>query len=811
MSDLRFALRTFRKNPVFTIVAVLTLGLGIGANTAMFSVVSGVLLDPLPYAQPDRLVRLWTRYLPQSGLDIERFPLSVPELVDYREQSQTMQSVVPYATTSRTIAADGHEPARVRAAFLGAGMFDLLGVEPLVGRVFAPEEELPDAALTAVLSHGLWRRRYGADRSVIGRTIEINGLPVQVIGVMPPEFVFPSAPVEMWLPLGLDEAATTNRFNHFVVAIGRLAPGITLPQAEAELEAITAAWNLDHEHHAMGHFVFLTDLQTDIVGDSRRVLWLLMAAVALVLLIACVNVANLLLARTEKRHAEVAVRTALGADRGRLIRQFLIESLVLAGAGAAIGFALAAWATPAIIAINPEAIPRTENVVVDLPVLAFTILAAAGTALLFGIVPALHAGARGVASGSISEIRVTGLRGRARFRRFLVGAEVALSVVVVLAAGLVTRSLIALAQVDPGVDVERVLTFDLALPASDYGDAATVPGVYEQILERIRALPGVTAAGSATAIPIADDPPRIDFTIEGAPAAPAGVPSASADAIIVQQGYFDALGIPLLRGRLPEPSDGPDAPMVAVINQTTVERYWPGEDPIGRRFRYASAPPLPWITVAGIVADTKVGGLTEEPRAQIYLPHRQVRVAQGSPGRTMTVVVRTALPPTRLVGSVRGVIREIDPILPLANVRTMEDVLRAAAARPRLTANLLGVFALIALALATVGIYGVVSFATARRTREIGVRMALGARHTDVLRQIVAEGMRPVVVGVVLGAVVALAGARVLSDVLFGVSPRDPVTFVVVPLVLAAVAGLASYLPARRAARVAPMESLRYE
>jgi putative ABC transport system permease protein len=804
MNDFRYALRTLRKTPGFTISAVLTLALGIGATTAMFSVVRGVLLDPLPYERPGELVALWTRYLPSSGEDIPQFPLSPPEMIEYRDQSRLMRDVVPYGVLDRTLGGDGEAPRRVRTGFLGAGMFDLLGVQAAAGRTFAPEEELPGAGPVLVLGHRLWLERFGGDPAVVGRTVTFNGLPAQVAGVMPERFVFPDASVDLWAPFGLDEAAATNRFAHYLMAVGRLAPGATLEGAQWELETITAAWSAEHEHHAMGHFIFLRGFRDDVVGDRGPLLWLLMAAVALVLIIAGVNVANLLLARTESRHAEVAVRAALGATRSRLARQFLTESLVLAGAGALIGVLFAAWAMPALLAVNPDALPRGEAVRLDGLVLGFALLTAVGTALLFGLAPALRASA---SAGSLPARRATGGPAHTRLHGILIGGQAALGVAVILAGGLVARSFVELTRVDAGVHSQGVLLFDLQLPASDY-PAAAVPATYGQLLERLHGLPGVRRAGATSSLPVADVPTRQDITIDGVPDPPPGVAHHSADIVAVHPGYFEALGIPVLEGRPLDPGDRDGARLVALVNEAAADRYWP-DGAVGGRFRYTGE--RPWIAIVGVVGDTKVEGLREDDRPQVYLPHPQLRAAQGSIGRGATIVVRTDPEPMALAAPVRAVVRELDAGLPVANLRTMDGVLARAVAPERFTASLMGGFALLVLLLAAIGVYGVVAYAMVRRTREIGIRMALGARAGDVLTTMMGVAVRPVAIGLILGLAATLAGAGLLSRFVYNVSARDPVTFLAAPLLLLAVAAAATYLPARRAARIHPMEALRHE
>jgi putative ABC transport system permease protein len=813
--DLRFALRQLGRSPGFTAVAALTLALGIGANTGVFSVLRAAVLQPLPFARPDRLVVLQTRYLPSSGLDIPWFPLSAPEVEDYRDQSRTLQDVVPWTRENETLVGREGAPVQLRVGQVGRGMFRLLGVDAALGRTFAPEEEEPSASPTTVLSYSLWKSRFGGDPEVVGRTISLDGANTRVVGVMPRGFEFPSAQVAAWRPLGLDENRLPPRGAHFLVAVGRLRPGATLAQAQAEQQRIREAWSERFQHYAMGHYVYVTPLRTLLVGDVGHVLWTLMAAVGLVLLIACVNVANLLLARTERRHRELSVRAALGAGRLRLIGQLLVEGLVLSAVGGAAGLLLAAWGTRALVAVDPGAIPRSGHIHVDMTVLLFTLGLTVVTALVFGILPAFQSTSGRLAGGLVSGSRIGSGRRRTAFRRGLVATEVAVSLVVVVAAALLLRSFWRLTSVDPGVESRNVLTFGLSLPQAGYPEAEQVPAFYEQLLRRLESLPGVRSASAATSLPVADDPPRADFRVEGEPPPAEGVPAWNADAVAVEPGYFRTMGIPVLRGRVSGSGDRAGTELVAVVNRALVRRYWPGESPIGRRIGYAAASTpddsVAWIRIVGVVGDTRVGGLDAEPRPEVFLPHDQLRLSQGSTGRSTNIVLRTDLPPLRLLPAAREAVAELDPRLPLVEPRTMHQVLGRSVARPRMMADLLGGFGLIALLLASVGVYGVMAYTVSLRTREIGIRMALGARAGQVLRLVLAQSLRPVILGVSVGVVAALAGTRLLASQLFGISPADPVSYAAVALLLGGAAALACWIPARRAARVDPARALRIE
>lgn len=808
--DVAFAVRQLSRSPGFATVAVVTLAVGIGANTAVFSVVDGVLLRPLPYQEPDRLLAVWTRYLPSTGLDIPEFPISAPEVLDYREQSEAVD-VAYYYEAQRTLDDGSGDPTRVGTAYVGPRLFSLLGVRPALGRDFSAAEHDPAAGPTVVLTHDAWRERFGEDPGILGRRIELNGTSAPVVGVLPEDFVFPDRSAQLFVPLRLEEADPGGRGAHWLSAVARLRGETTLEQARAELETITAGWYREWEHHAAGHFLVLKPLRDEILGDTDSRLWLAFAAVGLVLLIACVNVANLLLTRAERRQRELALRTALGAGRGRLARQLLTESLVLAGAGAALGVVLAWWGTGAVLGIDPTAIPRAEGVALDGRVLLFAAGLATATAVLFGLVPALRADVSAPVETLAGEGRSTSGIGRLRLRRTLVAAEVALSVVVVLAAGLVVRSFRTLSAVETGVETERLLTFQLSLPSASHPSDEQVPVFYASLLERLEALPGVERASVTSALPLTEDFGRWDFLVEGRPPPGDAVPAHNASPVWVDGGYFETMEMPVLRGRGLTPADDATGPFVAVVNEAAARRYWPGSDPLGERITFQFGDDPVWLTIVGVVADARAERLDEDPRPQIYATHTQLNAHMGSVARTLTVALRTSGDPGGLLPAVRRVVGEMDPGLPLARVRTMEAVHREAVARPRLTTHLLAAFGLMALFLATVGIYGVVSYSVTRRTREIGVRVALGASRGSVVRLMLREGVWPAVPGLMVGVAAAfLLGGRV-EDLLFGISATDPATFIGLPLLLLGVAALASWIPARRATRIAPSEALRVE
>jgi predicted permease len=806
--DLNFALRQLRRAPSFAVVAILTLALAIGSNTAVFSVVDGVLLRPLPYERPDELAMLWTRYLPPSGFDIPKFAISGPEFLDYQESTRAFRSVGAYQTGTRALTGDGAEAERISVAFVSDDVLPLLGVRPAIGRWIDAGEDVPDGPAVAVLGHDLWMTRYGSDSTLLGRTILMNGVATEVVGVMPREFEFPSG-TQAWLPMGLDRTSQGNRGGHGIFGVGRLAPGRTLADAEAELDVVKERWAAEYEHN-VGHFVWTEGMKEAVVGDAPRTLWLLATAVGLVLLVACSNVANLLLARGERRQTEVSIRAALGADRGRIARQLVTESLVLAGLAGLLGLGLASVATPALIAMAPSALPRLAHVGLDARVVAFSLGAAAVTALLFGVAPVLLAGRRGLARAASSSTRAVGGRRSGGLRRTLVTAEVALSLVVVVLAGLLVRSYAALRGSERGLDTANLLTFGVTLPPSDYPRPELVPLDYVRLLDGIRALPGVAAASAGTTLPFSGGMSQWDFQLDDRPPRQEGERAWNAGIAFVQPGFFETLGIPIVSGRPLASADDAGAPLVAVVSEAFEDVYWPGESAVGQRFGYGpSQDSVPWITVVGVAPDQRRQGLDDDPYPFVWIPQLQALASTASTPRSLRIAVRTGTDPEALTPAVREAVYAFDADLPLHAVATMEDAVSDTLARPRLATNLLGTFALIALVLAAVGIYGVIAYSVAGRTREIGVRMALGAGRGEVVRMILDEGARPVIAGVVVGVAGAWFATELVGALLYGVAPRDPLTFTVLPLVLLAIGVAASALPAWRATQITPTEALR--
>ena len=816
LQDIRFGIRSLARTPAFTVVAVVALALGIGANSAVFSMVNGVLLRPLPYGNADRAVMLWSAW---PGYD--RTWLSEPEVVDYRSQRQVFDIVAPFGLGNASLTGDG-EPERVRAAFISAEVLPALGVAPTRGRNFTAEEDSPDtlAGRVAILSHALWRRRYNGDPAIVGRTIQVGLRSFTVVGVLPDEFRLPNdfvgEPVQLYTPIGLNpNPDPDSRGNHGLYAVARLAPGVTPVRAQAAMSAFVADMKRRYHEYGPEFALKVIPARQQVSGDVRPALLVMLGAVGLVLLIACANVANLQLARAESRHKELAIRAALGAGRGRLVRQMLVESLLLASAGAAIGLLLAALGLRALVAFSPPNVPRLEAIAVDGRVVAFTLGVAVLTSVVFGLIPALQASA-----GNAQETLKEGGRGtsaglrRQRVRRTLVVAEVALAMVLVVGAGLLIKSFARLMGIDAGVRPERVLTMELSLPVAKYQQARS-RAFFAQLEERVKALPGVTDAGFIRVLPFAEEIGDWGLLLVGRPAVNRGDNVVPVDWQVATSGYFRAMGIALRSGRYLEETDGTSSMPVLVISEKTAKTYWPNENPVGRQVRLGGGGPGPDTllrTIVGVVADVKHKGLDAETKTQMYLPHAQFPSTDSTfPINRMSLVVKATGNPMALAPAVRGQIRELDPNVPVSRVRSMEQVLGASASVRQLNVMLLTVFALVALTLAAVGIYGVMAYTVSQRTKEIGVRMALGATAGEVRGLVLRQGLVLVAIGVVLGGFGARAVGGLLRSLLFGVTATDPLTFVAVIVVLSAVALLATYIPARRATRVDPMVALRYE
>ncbi len=839
--DLRHAVRSLIRVPGFTIVTILTLTLGIGANTAIFSIVNGVILRPLGYDKPEQLMYLTTQF-PAFGFD--QFWVSPPEYFEFREINQSFAAVGAF-TTGEVNLTTGDRPLRVRSASVDEGLFTALGLRAATGRLFAKgEADLSGPAPApgappilppqiAILSHELWMSAFGG-RPMVGQMVEVNGLRREVLGIMPPGGDVMDARPEIWLPLALNPANRANRGSHFLYLIGRLKDGVSMEQARSELTSLQQNWGerVGVKNHVFapappptagapanpgaGHILQMTPVQEQMVGAASRSIWVLQAAVGFVLLIACANLANLLLARAETRYREFAVRTALGAGRGRLLRQFMTEGVLLSVIGGALGLLLARAGVQLLIRVYPTSLPRTAEVTVDPMVLLFTLGVALATGVIFGLAPLVHTRVKSLVT-ALKEGGAKGATGGARqhVRRGLVMAEVALAVVLVIGAGLLLRTVYNLTGVDAGFDRSRLVTFAITLPGVNYPQPALRAQMYQRLLGKLRATPGVQGASAMSGLP-PNRPLNANDTDIGNYTAPPEGPFENVDYYqSVMTDYFETMGIPIVQGRSFQPTDAGSGPVV-IVNETLVNTFWKGMNPIGQTLKPGLAPfaQVPDFTVIGVAKDVKQGGVDKKTGTELYALVDQTALlaapVTNAPG-TMNIVLRTTLPPASLRTAIDAVVREADPSVPVVRLRDMNGVFEESIQRPRLLAQLLGAFAGLALLLAAIGTYGVLSYMVTERRREIGIRMALGADQGSVLQEVMRHGLMLTSVGLVAGLIGAFALNRMIAALLFGVQPTDPTTLVAVVATITLVAAVACVVPAWRASRVDPIVVLRDE
>ena len=806
--DVRYGFRMLLKSPGFTLVTVLALALGIGANSAIFSVVNAVLIRPLPFKNSERLVFMgeWSQQIPEMSV-------SYPNFLDWREQNQVFEQIAAFRSQGFSLTGAG-EPEQLSGREVSASFFTALGVSPALGRNFAPDDDRPGGNRTTIISQGLWQRRFGGDPNIVGQQLTLNNESYTVIGVLPATFEW-QAPVDLFVPIGLRADQLMERGSHpGMYVIGLLKPGVTVDQARTEMKSIAARLAQQYPKENEGHSVALDGLQERAVEDIRPALLVLLAAVAFVLLIACANVANLLLARAATRSKEIAIRTALGAGRLRIIRQLLTESVMLALMGGTLGLLFAMWGIDALLAAIPDDIPRllVMGIRLDTGVLIFTLVISVLTGLIFGLAPALQASKANL-NESLKEGGRSGASGasRHRVRNTLVISEVALSLLLLIGAGLLIKSFLRLSQADVGFDPQNVLTMRITLPAARYKESAQVASFWQELLQRTRALPGVKAAGLTRGLPMSGGI-ESSFTIEGRPATSVK-DTAVAVSLSVSPDYFRAMDIPLLRGRYISEQDTADAPGVVVIDEMLATRFFPNDEPLGKRLKMGTSDSKsPWMQIIGVVKHVKHYGPDEEGRVEVYMPYVQVPAEwRAAATRSMVLAVRTTTDPTGLTSAIRNEVLQIDKDQPVSQINTMERIVADAVAPQKFATWLLGLFAAVALVLAAVGIYGVMAYSVTQRTHEIGIRMALGAARKDVLKMVVSQGMKLALIGVGIGLIGAFAVTRLMSSLLYGVSATDPLTYGGVAVLLAGVALLACLIPARKATKVDPMVALRYE
>jgi putative ABC transport system permease protein len=796
--DLRYGILIMLKSPGFTIVAVIALALGIGANTAIFSVINTVLLKPLPYKESDRIMVVRETKLPR----FPEFSVAPGNFLDWQKQNTLFENMAAQRGFAYNLIGSG-DPERLRGARITSNLFSTLGVKPIEGRDFLPEEDQEGRDNVVIISHGLWQRRFGSDPKLIGQTINLNGKACTVIGIMPSSFWFPNRETELWAPMAFNAKDAENHGGHFIGVTARLKPGITREQAETEMKVIAGRLEQQYPVTNKGWSIKITPILENAVGDMRPALMVLFGAVAFVLLIVCANIANLLLSRAATRQKEIAIRSALGAGRWRVVRQLLTESILLSLVGSIAGLLLAVWGLDLLLALAPKNLPRIQEVSIDGRTLGFTLLLTLFIGLLFGLAPALQA-----SSPNLNDWLKEGSKGgtdsarRHRLRNILVVSEVALSLVLLVGAGLMMKSFLRLQATSTGFNPQNIHVMSIALPDKKYPEDQQQAAFFSTLLEKISAMPGVQSVGASQVLPFAGDY-ILTFDIQGRPPAAPGE-EVSANYYAVSHDYFKAMGIPLLRGRFFTDRDRAGSPGVAIINENMAKKYFPDEDPMGKRINISNGPDS-YREIVGIVGDVKHYGLDAPSPAQMYEPYLQ------QPFSSMNLVIRTSPGGTISSESLRKEVLLIDKEQPISRFTAMEDLISDSVARQRFSMILLAIFAVMALILAAVGIYGVISYSVTQRTNEIGIRMALGAQRSDILRMILRQGMGLALAGVVIGLTAAYLLTRLISSMLYEVSPTDPLTFAGISLLLLMVALLSCVIPARRATNVDPMIALRYE
>jgi predicted permease len=804
--DLHYGIRVLLRNPGFTLVAILALALGIGSNTAIFSVVNAVLIRPLPYEDPDRLVMVWET---NSENHSERATVSPPNFFDWRSQNRVFENITGIRSVGLNLTGNGTQPEILFGAGVSSDFFSMLGIKPAVGRTFLAEEDRPNGNRVAILGNGLWQRRFGADPGIVGKELTLDGKSFTVVGVTPasfkpPESIFGSLGSEIWIPLSFVDDDLTERNNHFLFVLGRLQKGINIDQAKTAMNVIAEQLGQQYPDTNRGSGVNLVPLKKEIVGDVRAKLFMLLGAVGFVLLIACANVANMLLARAAGRQKEIGIRLALGAGRGRIIRQLLTESVLLAVVSGLISLLLALWCTDVLVALSPDYIPRRSEIGIDANVLGFAMAVSILTGIIFGLAPALNASrpdiSRSLKEGGLARV---GLRGE-KLRNLLVVSEVALSLVLLIGAGLMINSLLRLQRVNPGFNPDKVLAMRVSL-SPKYSEPAQQIEFFKQLVERIEALPGAKTVGAINDLPFSGNQSITVITVEGSQPVEQGK-EPRIEWRQISPNYFRTMEIPLIVGRDFTLQDNRSAAPVAIINQTMARKHWPDQNPVGRRFKFGgSNSTRPWVTIVGVAGDIKHLGLNESEGPALYISYL------FSPRSGMYITVKSALEQADLLSAMQKEVWAIDRDQPVGRTATMNELLSRSVSEPRFYSLLLGIFAFVALAIAAVGIYGVMSYSVTQRTHEIGIRMALGAQPGDVLKLVLGKSLLLVLIGIGIGLTASAALTQALSSLLFGVTPTDPATFTGISLLLSSIALLASYIPARRATKVDPMVALRYE